>query len=139
MINIATEQDVDLYQIDPDQLDQENRLKLELQKMLPAVRLMRIKAGPGSLMGLERDQTLKIMGFGQQEIAEMTGFRCERKADLDLDQEPELIILGRDFPDKLKEMEDKHRREWEEEEAKMLEFGMRLGFIEEELGREVKL
>ena len=53
-------------------LDQINELKQEYQKLMPVVKLLEIKAEPDSFIGFQRDQTLRIMGYSLDQIAEMT-------------------------------------------------------------------
>ena len=56
-------------------LDQINQFKAKCQTDMPVVELMKIKADPDSLMGLERDQRLALMGFSWREIEELTGYK----------------------------------------------------------------
>lgn len=62
-------------------LDQTNEFKQEMQKLMPVVELMKVKASPDSLMGLERDQKLRIMGYSKKQIEEM----CKQK-EMDSEQ-----------------------------------------------------
>ena len=71
MTKIAPDLEVDLAHLNLAAQDEENRLKEEMQKLLPVVALMRINARPNSLMGLERDQKLSIMGYSRAEIKDM--------------------------------------------------------------------
>lgn len=71
-------------------LDQINGFKDRMQKQMPIVELMRIKARPHSLMGRERDVRLRIMRYGEKEIEEMTGYKSRIKPahepDTDFDE-----------------------------------------------------
>jgi hypothetical protein len=58
--------------IDYERLDELNRWKEEMQKLMPVVELMRIRATPDSFMGGERDMRLRIMGYDEAEIMQMT-------------------------------------------------------------------
>ena len=55
-------------------LDQINKEKEELQKLMPLVNLLKNKHEPHTCKGMERDQTLRLMGYTNAEIEEMTGF-----------------------------------------------------------------
>jgi hypothetical protein len=115
-------------------LDQINEFKQECQDLMPVVELMKIRAGPDSLMGLDRDVRLTIMGYSEAEIEDMTGYKRNEPAfdpDINLD-ETEIFISDKDFPDKLKAVKIKVNAERESEFSRILNFGIRLGFIEEE-------
>ena len=56
-------------------LDQIYHEKEELQKLMPLVNLLKNKQEPHTCKGMERDQTLRLMGFSNAEIEEMTGFK----------------------------------------------------------------
>ena len=58
-------------------LDQINKEKEELQKLMPLVNLLKNKQEPYTCKGMERDQTLRLMGYTNAEIEEMTGFKQE--------------------------------------------------------------
>src|ERR1035438_7060276 len=115
MTKIAPDLEVDLAHLNLAAQDEENRLKEEMQKLLPVVALMRINARHNSLMGLERDQKLSIMGYSRAEIEQMTGFRRESPTAVDLDAEVEVFISGQDFPDELKEFDARIEAEREME------------------------
>jgi hypothetical protein len=138
MTKIAPDLEVDLAHLNFAAQDEENRLKEEMQKLLPVVALMRINARPNSLMGLERDQKLSIMVYSRAEIEQMTGFRRESPTAVDLDAEVEIFISGRDFPDELKEFDAGIEAEMEMEWRRWLKHGIDLGFVEGE-GGEPKL
>ena len=115
-------------------MEEENRIKGEWQKLLPLIDLLKIKARPNSLLGLERDQMLAIMGYSQEQIEEMTGFKW---ADYPLPayeatEEDKLRSCGREIYDKIKALEIKADLEWQAEHDRLLESGMARGMIEEE-------
>jgi hypothetical protein len=87
-------------------LDQINEAKTEMQDLMPVVELMRIKSPPNSLLGLERNQKLRIMGYSPAQIEEMTGFKRDVRPaldqDVDLDDLVEIFISDKDFPDQLR-------------------------------------
>jgi len=89
-------------QIEPRMtLDQTNQLMLECQNRLPLFRLLENKAGPDTFLGLQRDQSLSIMGYSRKEIEKMTGFKRKRRAKRDrLDQ---IYISDKDLPEKGRE------------------------------------
>lgn len=58
-------------------LDQISKEKEELQKLMPLVNLLKNKQEPHTCKGMERDQTLRLMGYTNAEIEEMTGFKQE--------------------------------------------------------------
>ena len=58
-------------------LDQISREKAELQKLMPLVNILKNKQEPHTCKGMERDQTLRLMGYSNAEIEEMTGFKQE--------------------------------------------------------------
>ena len=60
-------------------LDQINKEKEELQKLMPLVNLLKNKQEPYTCKGRERDQTLRLMGYTNAEIEEMTGFKQDSK------------------------------------------------------------
>ena len=89
-------------QIEPRMtLDQTNQLMLECQNRLPLFRLLQIKASPDTLLGLQRDQSLSIMGYSRKEIEEMTGFKRKKRAKRD--RSDEIYISDRDLPEKGRE------------------------------------
>jgi len=114
-------------------LDQINALKLECQSLMPLVELLKIKADPNSFMGLQRDQKLSIMGFSPEQIQEMTGYKQKDPVPYDPDAVVELIILDKDLPDEARELNARLDAEWRAEFDRMLEQGIVLGFIEEEM------
>ena len=60
-------------------LDQISREKAELQKLMPLVNILKNKQEPHTCKGMERDQTLRLMGYSNTEIEEMTGFKQESR------------------------------------------------------------
>lgn len=106
----------DIYQINPGDLDDENRLKLEMQKMMPVVELMKIKAEPHTLMGLQRDQKLRAMGYNEEEIEQLTGYKRGGRHILDMEYnltEAELYILNQQFLGKVRKLKQDERAEEE--------------------------
>ena len=114
--------------------DQINEIKQRCQDPIALVELLKIKARPNTLMGLERDQKLACMGFDQDEIEEMTGFKrgeyqfCEGEPS---SEEVRLRFYGREILDKLNALELKSGLEWEVEYDRILRYGMALGSVEE--------
>ena len=89
-------------QIEPRMtLDQTNQLMLECQKRLPLFRLLQIKASLDTFLGLQRDQSLSIMGYSRKEIEQMTGFKRKKRAKQD--RSDEIYISDRDLPEKGRE------------------------------------
>ena len=89
-------------QIEPRMtLEQTNQLMLECQNRLPLFRLLENKAGPDTLIGLQRDQSLSIMGYSRKEIEQMTGFKRKRRAKRD--RSDEIYISDKDLPEKGRE------------------------------------
>jgi len=58
-------------------LDQISKEKTELQKLMPLVNILKNKQEPYTCKGMERDQTLRLMGYSDHEIEEMAGFKQE--------------------------------------------------------------
>jgi hypothetical protein len=118
-------------------LDQINEFKQECQDLMPTVELLKINASPDSLMGLERDQKLRIMGYGETEIEEMTGFKRDVSSaqDQDVDfEEVEIFISDKDFTDQSRAFKARIDAERELVQRRMLEYGIARGFVEEECG-----
>lgn len=108
-------------------LDQINEFKQECQDLMPVVELLKIKARPDSLMGLEREQKLRIMGYSLVQIEEMTGFKRDvtSASDQDIDfDEVEIFISDKDFPDQLRAFNARIDAERELEQRRMLEYGV---------------
>jgi hypothetical protein len=118
-------------------LDQINEFKQKCQDLMPVVELLKIKAPPNTLLGLERDQKLACMGYSEAEIEEMTGFKRDvrpaQDQDVDFD-EVEIFISDKDFPDQLRAFNARIDAERELEQTRMLEYGIARGFVEEECG-----
>jgi hypothetical protein len=118
-------------------LDQINEFKQKCQDLMPVVELLKIKAPPNTLLGLEREQKLACMGFSDAEIEAMTGFKGDvssaQDQDVDFD-EVEIFISDKDFPDQLRAFNARIDAERELEQTRMLEFGIARGFVEEECG-----
>ena len=51
--------------------EKENQLKEKMQKLMPVVELMKMRCSPNSLRELERNQQLRIMGYSNEDIAQM--------------------------------------------------------------------
>jgi len=98
--NQTTMQNIEPHQptqIEPRMtLDQTNQLMLECQKRLPLFRLLQVKTSPDTFLGLQRDQSLSIMGYSRKEIEEMTGFKRKKRAKRD--RSDEIYISDRDLP-----------------------------------------
>ena len=127
MTKIAPDLEVDLAHLNLAAQDEENRLKEEMQKLLPVVALMRINARPNSLMGLERDQKLSIMGYSRAEIEQMTGFRRDCPTPFDPDAEVEIFISHKDSLDQLK---SNAKVDADREMERSLKRGIDLGLVE---------
>ena len=114
--------------------DQINELKHQCQDLIPLVELLKIKAKPNTLLGLERDQKLACMGFTQEQIEEMTGFKRGEYQFCDGEQSSEEVRLrfyGREILDKLNALDSKCKHEWELEYDRLLNYGIAQGFVEE--------
>ena len=113
--------------------DQTNELKQQMRDLIPLVELLKIKARPNTLMGLERDQKLACMGYSEEEIERMTGFKRGEFRFLDYDTSTEAKIrgLGEDVWEKLQALEIKSGLEWELEYDRVLNYGITQGFVEE--------
>ena len=114
--------------------DQINWFKQETKELL------KIKARPNTLLGLERDQKLSIMGYSEDEIERMTGFKRGEFPFLypESTKEDRIRSLGKEIYDKLEALEIRCRAEWEAEYDRLVRYGIARGFVEEE-GREPKL
>jgi hypothetical protein len=114
-------------------LDQINEFKQQMQNLIPLVELLKIKARPNTLMGLERDQKLACMGFTGEEIEEMTGFKRGEFRFLDCETSEEVKIrgLGKEVWEKLQALENKCRTEWEAEYDRVLSYLIAQGSVEE--------
>ena len=105
----------DIYQINPGDLDDENRLKLEMQKMMPVVELMKIKAEPHTLMGLQRDQKLRAMGYNEMEIEQLTGYKKSPRPIQEWEPDSDVVeiyISSHDFLEKVRKLKEHER--WRE-------------------------
>jgi hypothetical protein len=58
--------------IDWEEIERTNQLKREMQELMPAVNLLRIRGHPDSLICLERNQRLRIMGYTDERIRALT-------------------------------------------------------------------
>ena len=115
-------------------LDQINEFKQKCQDSMALVELLKIKARPNTLMGLERDQKLACMGFTQEQIEEMTGFKSGEYqfcAGEQSSEEVRLRFYGKEILDKLNALEKQSELEWEAECDRNLNYGMAHGFVEE--------
>lgn len=122
-------------------LDQINDFKDQCQSDMPLVELMSVKADPDSCAGLERDQTLRIMGYDWNEIEALTGFkrRTEPRPLPESIEANQIRFYGKEIWEKMKAYEKRAELEWKLEYDQILNNGIRLGFVEEEVGREPKL
>ena len=86
-----------------NQQDQINEFKQQCQDSIPLIELLKIKARPNTLMGLERDQKLACMGYSAEEIEAMTGFKRGefRFLDYDTGEESQFRGLGREMWEEL--------------------------------------
>jgi len=119
-------------------LDELNAWKLEMQKLFPLVELLKNHAPPSSLKGLERDQTLRIMGFDWPEIEKMTGFdrglemASSSIGELGL-EEPEIVTLAKDCKEGLTSLNARVEAEREVEWNRISLAKMSCGWIEDEI------
>lgn len=123
-------------------LDQINDFKDKCQRDMPTVELMKIKASPNSLASLERDQRLAIMGYSEEEIEELTGFKDDAYPIQFTEQTSEanqIRFYGKEIWEKMKAYDLREDREFEAEDDQRLKNGIELGLIEEETGIEPKL
>ena len=120
-------------------LDQINQFKAKCQTDMPVVELMKIRADPDSLMGLERDQRLALMGFDWHEIEELTGYKRKEPVQFDPDALVEVVVSAHDLPDKAREVNARIEAEWRAEHDRIVETGIALGWIEEEIHTEPML
>ena len=51
--------------------DLNNECKQKMQDLRPVVELLKIKAGPDTLIGIEKEQKLMLMGYSVKEIKKM--------------------------------------------------------------------
>ena len=110
-----------------------NALKLECQDLMPLVHLLNNKSPFNSLRGLERDQKLSIMGFSPEQIQEMTG--KEPATPLfgsESTNESNRRYLGKELFERMEALNARTDAEWEQEYNRMLEYGIKRGFIEDE-------
>ena len=115
-------------------LDQINEFKQKCQDSMALVELLKNKLPPNTLLGLERDQKLACMGFTQEQIEEMTGFKSGEYQFCDGEQSSEEVRLrfyGKEILDKLNALEKQSELEWEAECDRNLNYGMAHGFVEE--------
>jgi hypothetical protein len=123
-------------------LDQINDFKDKCQRDMPTVELMKIKAPPNSFAGRERDQKLMIMGYSEEEIEELTGFKDDAYPIQSTEQTSEanqIRFYGKEIWGKMKAYDLMEDREFEAEDDQRLKHGIELGLIEEEVEPEPKL
>ena len=122
-------------------LDQINDFKDKCQRDMPTVELMKIKASPNSFAGRERDQKLMIMGYSEEEIEELTGYKRSTEPPLSpqSSEASQIRSMGREIWEKMKAYDLIEDREFEAEDDLRLKHGIELGLIEEETGIEPKL
>jgi hypothetical protein len=113
-------------------LDQINEVKDQMQKKMPLIELLKNKASPDSFIGFERNQKLRFMGFSDERIEEMTGFKRKPQTLSDPDSLVELVVLGKDLPEKWREVNARLEAEWKCEYERVVKRGIALGYIEEE-------
>ena len=80
-------------------IDQE--LYEECRALMPVVELLKIKASPNSLIALEREQKLAIMGFSPSQIEEMTGQPSTPFTFPESSKESRLRFYGQEIYDKM--------------------------------------
>ena len=109
-----------------------NALKLECQDLMPVVYLLKNKAPANSFSGLERDQKLSIMGFSPEQIQEMTGNESAASFLGESTKESRLRSMGKEICEKMEALNARTDAEWEQEYTRMMEYGIKRGFIEDE-------
>jgi hypothetical protein len=115
-------------------LDQINEFKQKCQDSMALVELLKNKLPLNTLLGLERDQKLACMGFTQEQIEEMTGFKSGEYRFCDGGQSSEEVRLrfyGKEILDKLNALEKQSELECEAQYERHLNYGMAQGFVEE--------
>ena len=109
-----------------------NALKLECQELMPLVHLLKNKAPANSFSGLERDQKLSIMGFSPNQIRAMTGQESTTPFLGKSTKESRLRSMGKEICEKMDALKARTDKEFEQEYSRMLEYGIKRGFIEDE-------
>ena len=109
-----------------------NALKLECQDLMPVVYLLKNKAPANSFSGLERDQKLSIMGFSPNQIRAMTGQESTTPFLGQSTKESRLRSMGKEICEKMDAVKARMDEEFEQEYNRLLVYGIKRGFVEDE-------